>query len=456
MHTHPFVIGVHSSPAMYRDIEPFCADIDDLTVRSVTMKTVRRNGDIDLFVYEMNGNIEEMKENIIELQETKPSLPIIIVTRSSEYETGIELLRMKITDFLVLPNDQRRLYTLIQRTFQESRTRTRQQQFLEHKTTISGFDHIIGRSPQLLETFRLTRKVIESDYMTTLILGETGTGKELLVKAIHYNSANKEHPFVEINCSAIPESLLESELFGFEKGAFTDARERKVGLFELAGKGTIFLDEIGDINPLVQSKLLKVIEEKVMRRLGGVENIPVQARIIAATSKNLEDLVHKGHFRQDLYFRLHILPLVLPPLRERESDIPLLCEHFLTQFNGVHRKSIKGYTSEAMQLLRKHHWRGNIRELKHAIERAVVLCDETMLGVGHFEIHTHARPTSAKKQDTRIFSAAMEKTTLSDVERQFAQEVLESVGGNKSQAAVMLGISRPRLDRILKQSRPKK
>jgi two-component system response regulator AtoC len=309
---------------MFKDIEPSCADMDDVSIQAVSMKSVQKNGDIDLLVLEMNGNADDLKENIQGLQEGKPSLPIIVVTRKGEFETGVQLLRMKIADYLVLPNDRRRLYALIQQSFLEKKTRVHQKQFLDHKTSASGFDHIIGKSPQLMETFRLTRKVIASDYMTALVLGETGTGKELLVKAIHYNSVNREHPFVEINCSALPETLLESELFGFEKGSFTDARERKMGLFELAGKGTIFLDEIGDINPLVQSKLLKVIEEKVMRRIGGIENIPVQARIIAATSKDLQELVQKGQFRQDLYFRLHILPLMLPPLRERENDIPLL------------------------------------------------------------------------------------------------------------------------------------
>jgi DNA-binding NtrC family response regulator len=452
MPDRPFTVGVLSSPAMFRDVAPFCADMDDVSIEAVSMKSLRKIDGIDLFVCEANGCNDTLKEHILAVQEAKPDLPIVVVTHSMEYEAGIELLRMKITDYLALPNDQRRFYELLSRSAEAHAAQRRQRQFLEHKTTVSGFDQIVGRSPRLLETFRLTRKVIASEYMTALVLGETGTGKELLVKAIHYNSSNREHPFVEINCSALPETLLESELFGFEKGAFTDARDRKMGLFELAGKGTIFLDEIGDISPLVQSKLLKVIEEKMLRRLGGVENIPVQSRIIAATSKNLEELVQKGQFRQDLYFRLHILPLHLPPLREREDDIPLLCEHFLRHFNAVHRKTISGFTPEATALLLKHRWQGNIRELKHAIERAVVLCDESVLGAAHFELQAHARTAQPKKADSRTFSADLESTTLSEVERRFALEVLKSVNGNKSQASALLGISRPRLDRILKQN----
>lgn len=451
LHAQPFTIGVYSSPSMLRDIRPFCADMDDVLLQPVTMRTAKKNAGLDVLIYEANGCVDELKEHIAELQEMIPALPIVVVTRHAEYEAAVELLRMKIADYLVLPGDQRRLYGLIQTSFHEKKTKAQQQEFIGQKTAASGFDNIIGKSPQLLETFRLARKVIASDYMTALVLGETGTGKELLVKAIHYNSANREHPFVEINCSAIPETLLESELFGFEKGAFTDARERKMGLFELAGKGTIFLDEIGDINPLVQSKLLKVIEEKTVRRLGGIDNIPVQARIVAATSRNLEELVQKGQFRQDLYFRLHIIPLVLPPLRERESDIPLLCDHFLAQFNRIHRKAVKGFTPEAMEHLRRQPWRGNIRELRHAIERAVVLNEEAMLGIAHFEMPASQRLSPSKKQEEKLFSAPIEKTTLADVERQYARAVLKSVNGNKSQAAAMLGISRPRLDRLLKQ-----
>jgi two-component system, NtrC family, response regulator AtoC len=448
-----FTIGVSASAAFFREIEPACSGIKDVKIHAVSLRSVLKHAAIDLFICEMPDEFDVLRTNVMDVQEAKPVLPIIVVTHAAAYDVGVALLRMKVADFLVLPDDQRRLYALIENFAAERKARLLQQEFLDHKTTVSDFDQIIGQSPQLLETFRLTRKVIASDYMTALVLGETGTGKELLVKVIHYNSSNREHPFVEINCSAIPETLLEAELFGYEKGAFTDARDRKIGLFELAGKGTIFLDEIGDVNMLVQSKLLKVIEEKVMRRLGGVENIPVHARIIAATSKNLEDLVHKGLFRQDLYFRLHILPLLLPPLRDRENDIPILCEYFLAQFNAVHHKSITGITREAMAVLMKHPWRGNIRELKHAMERAVVLCDDAMLDVTSFDLKSGAhRPHAVSAaHDDHSFSMDLHKTSLVEMEQRFASEVLRSVNGNKSQAASVLAISRPRLDRILKQ-----
>ena len=448
-----FIVGIHSSSALHSEIELLCADIPGITLSTVTIKSLVKKASADLFIYEIDGSMETLRNEISTLQQAKPALPIVVVTHHPAYDVGIELLRLKIKDYLVFPKDHRRLYVLVQNTFQEWKTQIQQQQFLEHKTSVYDFNQIIGKSPQLLETLRLTRKVIASDYMTTLILGETGTGKELLVKAIHYNSSNKAHPFVEINCSAIPETLLESELFGYEKGSFTDARERKIGLFELADKGTIFLDEIGDISLLMQSKLLKVIEEKTMRRLGGTENIPVHARIVAATSKNLEELVRKGMFRQDLYFRLRILPLVLPPLRDRENDIPLLADYFLNHFNTIHRKNITGFTPEAVRHLQHHTWDGNVRELKHAVECAVVLCDKTIIDTSNFDFN-HSPKTSAFSSDQKnklTFSMHLEKTTLSEIEQQLVNEVLRSVQGNKSQAASLLGVSRARLSRILKQ-----
>ncbi len=437
----------------YREIERVCGSIDETSIRPISVRSALRNAVADLFIYEMPEDFDTLRAHIIELQAAKPSLPIIVVARDAAYDVGVTLLRMKILDYLVLPDDHRRLFSVAQTVAHEWKTRRQQREFLDHKAAALDFGQIIGKSPQLLETFRLTRKVIASEYMTALVLGETGTGKELLVKVIHYNSTNREHPFVEINCSAIPETLLEAELFGYEKGAFTDARERKIGLFELAGKGTIFLDEIGDVNLLVQSKLLKVIEEKTMRRLGGVDNIPVQARIIAATSKNLEDLVHRGLFRQDLYFRLHIVPLLLPPLREREGDIRVLCDHFLAHFNAIHRKHITGISHEAMSLLVKHQWKGNIRELKHAMERAVVLCEDTVLGATAFDFHaTSGRLHGAAAKKTPATPDGTPKTTMAEMEQQLVHDALRSVNGNKKAAAALLAISRPRLDRILKES----
>jgi transcriptional regulator with GAF, ATPase, and Fis domain len=306
------------------------------------------------------------------------------------------------------------------------------------------------------------RKVIEKTSLTVLITGETGTGKELLARAIHYNSKNGEGPFVDIACSALPEHLLESELFGYEKGAFTDARERKVGLFELAGSGSLFLDEIGDISPAIQSKLLKVIEGRTMRRLGGLSDIPVKARIIAATSADLDAKMKAGMFRADLYHRLKIIPLNMPPLRERKDDIPLLAASFIGLFNRLYNKSIAGITPGALQLLSEQEWEGNIRELKHCVERAVLLEEHDWLSESDFDFSPKQRPQQPAPQKGMkeapadpirqpiVLSIPLEEASLDDVERRLAVRVLEYVRGNKSKAAYILRISRPRLDRILK------
>jgi len=301
--------------------------------------------------------------------------------------------------------------------------------------------------------------------MTVLIMGDTGTGKELFARAIHYNGVNKNSPFVDIACSALPETLLESELFGYEKGAFTDAKERKIGLFELAGDGTIFLDEIGDISLATQSKLLRVIEDRSMRRLGGVRDVPVRARIIAATSADLDAKMQAGQFRKDLYHRLKILPLELPPLRDRIDDIPELASAFLKSFNAAYSKSIKGVTHQAMQTLMDHEWEGNVRELKHSIERAVLLEEGEWLTEEDFEFGTRKerqtkrklvinRPDSLppKEVDTLMLLVPLDHASLDEVQRMLAEKVLEHFGGNKTRAAKKLNVSRPRLDRILGKS----
>ena len=325
------------------------------------------------------------------------------------------------------------------------------------------FRNIVGASPALKVTIERANKIIKNPSMTVLITGETGTGKELFARAIHYNSSNRNSPFVDIACSALPETLLESELFGYEKGAFTDAKERKIGLFELAGEGTIFLDEIGDISLAMQSKLLKVIEDRTMRRVGGIRDIPGRARVVAATSADLESKMRSGEFRRDLYHRLKILPLELPPLRERKEDIPLLAQHFLDVFAGVYQKRLKGVTPSALQVLMNQDWEGNVRELKHCLERAVLLEEGEWITERGFEFgerkQKEARrtmiPNSAsslppRELSTFMFLVPVTQASVAEVQRMLAVKVLEYAGGNKARAAKILKVSRPRLDRILR------
>jgi DNA-binding NtrC family response regulator len=372
-------------------------------------------------------------------------------------------MKLGASGYYAFPNDYRKLSDRIQQLLDEWRLRRTQREFATLQRRTYDFDQIVGRSDALHATLHKARKVIENASLIVLITGETGTGKELLARAIHYNGKNSGSPFVDIACSAIPESLLESELFGFEKGAFTDARERKVGLFELAGEGSIFLDEIGDISPAIQSKLLKVIEGRTMRRLGGTVDIPVKARIIAATSVDLDARMKAGNFRRDLYHRLKILPLEIPPLRERTEDIPALAESFIGVFNKVYDKHISGISREAMELLLQHKWEGNIRELKHCIERAMLLEEKQEISAEHLAFLDGHEPVNGReagnpadrdggrKEPSVIdLQIPLEQASLADVQRSVALKVLAHVGGNKSKAAFILRISRPRLDRILK------
>ena len=413
-----FSVGVCGSAKSLEFVRKMLAVRDDAMVTPVALRSLLSQSAAaapDFLVLEAD-NDDGGRRQAFEIRRRHPSLPIVAITEHPSHTSAVELMKLGVQEYVALPEEQRKLFTSIEAGIDAWSLRRQQELFLDLQRRTYDFSRIVGESPRIRVLLGYAQKVIENDYMTVLIFGETGTGKELLAKAIHYNSRNREHPFVGIPCSAIPETLLESELFGREKGAYTDAKERKIGLFELAGEGTLFLDEIGDISPLIQSKLLKVIEDKTMRRLGGIEDIVVRARIIAATSKNLEDLVKKGVFRNDLYYRLKILPLEVPPLRE----------------------------------------------LKHCIERAVVLAEDEWIDVAHFDFAPAAQD-ELRGQDTRIMldrepddrhislQVPLSVASLSYVEKLLIREVLTRVGGNKSRAAALLSISRPRLDRLISQ-----
>jgi transcriptional regulator with PAS, ATPase and Fis domain len=269
-----------------------------------------------------------------------------------------------------------------------------------------------------------------------LLTGESGTGKDLAAKVIHFNSTRSTAAFMNITCSALPETLLESELFGHERGAFTDARQQKKGLFELADGGTLFLDEIGEMVPALQSKLLRFLEEKTFKRVGGSTDIHVDVRVIAATNRNLDEEVHKGKFREDLYYRLKVLPLFLPPLRERTGDIPLLVRYCLDTFNREFKKNVRGVTAEAMRALESHAWPGNIRELRNAIERAMLLSDANELTAADFSITMGGGPMSQE------FKLPPGGIRLDELERSLVEQALARAGGNQTRAATLLGLNR--------------
>lgn len=419
-----------------------------------------------LVLLDVNRDTMQLRDSVREFSEANADVPIIALTNAADHASAVELVKIGITSYFLLPEEHRKISDQISLLHNEWTALKGKKKFLELQQEVYDFHHIIGDSVTLKTTIERAHKVIKSRTMTVLITGETGTGKELFARAVHYNGHARSSPFVDIACSALPETLLESELFGYERGAFTDAKEKKIGLFELAGDGTIFLDEIGDISLAMQSKLLKVIEDRTMRRVGGIRDIPVRARVIAATSADLEAKMKSGEFRRDLFHRLKILPLELPPLRDRMEDIPRLVEEFLQTFNKTYSKSIKGITHEALHVLMDHQWEGNVRELKHCIERAVLLEDGDWITEHDFEFsphkprkeklkNTHAQgvsvePGQSRANDTITMLIPISHATIGEVQLQLAQKVLQHAGGNKLKAARILKISRPRLDRILR------
>lgn len=306
------------------------------------------------------------------VKETSPDTIILIITAFASTETAIEAMKEGAYDYLSKPFQIDEVKLIIRNALEKKRLRAENRLLKRKLKKMVGIEDIIGQSEAMRSVFQVVRKVANT-HSNVLILGESGTGKELVAQAIHSDSARKDNPFVTVNCSALPEPLLESELFGHMKGSFTGAYANKPGLFETANGGTIFLDEIGDTPPGIQVKMLRVLEEKEFRRIGGTQNIRVDVRIIAATNKDLEKAVADGEFRQDLYYRLDVIPIHLPPLRERIEDIPHLVTHFLTVTNSAHGKKIRSVTPEAMKVLQDHDWRGNVRELENVIERVVAL-----------------------------------------------------------------------------------
>jgi len=303
---------------------------------------------------------------------------------------------------------------------------------------------VIAESPAMREVLSFVRKVASSEAATVLLEGENGTGKDLIAKTLHHESPRQAEPFIAINCAAIPETLLESELFGYEKGAFTDARSQKRGLFELADKGTLFLDEIGEIPLTLQAKLLRVLEEQSFRRLGGLSDIRVDLRFVAATNKNLREAVNEGAFRQDLYFRLNVIQIVLPPLRERREDIEPLAEFFVDHYNRKFKRHLEGLTQETADLLLAHDWPGNVRELRNAIERAMILEEGPRITAASLPISiSHSEPRPAARQLRP--EAPDNGMSLVDNERQLLIRALDRTGGNQTQAARLLRITRDTL-----------
>ena len=372
-------------------------------------------------------------------------VPVIMMTAYGEVETAVEALKGGAYDFLLKPFQLEKMKVAIKNALETSRMRTELKEIKEKEREAYNFKNFIGKSAVMQEIFTKLKKIGKSKASTILITGESGTGKELVARAIHESGNGGERPFLEINCAALPETLLESELFGHEKGAFTDARYRKKGLFELAEGGTIFLDEIGEMGITLQSRLLRVLENKTFRRVGGVKDLKVNTRIVAATNRDIKRAIKEGTFRNDLYYRLQVIPIDLPPLRERKEDIPLIANHFISNFNKEFKKNVKPIGSEVKALFEKYSWPGNVRELKNILERAILLEADEELLPEHLPPEVSLGEEAVEAAEVKGGFASVYPMSLKEMEKVLIGKTLEETSGNKSKAARILGISRQTL-----------
>lgn len=389
------------------------------------------NVDLVLSDYKLPGmSGEKLLEKV---RQINPSLPFVLITAFGTIERAVNAMRKGAYTYLTKPVNLSILVNVIREALREQ-----EKDYGRHYEGRYQFLNIIGKSPPMQEVFSLINRVSKTD-ANVLILGESGTGKELVARAIHYTSLRSDNPFIPIDCTTIPSELMESELFGYEKGAFTCAYDNKVGLIEMANGGTIFFDEIGDLDISLQKKLLRFLQEKEFFRLGGKKKVSVNVRVLAATNRNIEEAVEKGEFRADLYYRLNVITIHMPPLRERKDDIPMLAGHFLEVFCNKNRKEIKGFDDEAMDALLGYDWPGNVRELENVVERAVILCGTDLIGVDNLP----KKMRISEVDDT--LGMRTDEFNLFDIEKRVIQRALDRTGWNQSQAAKLLGISRKQL-----------
>ena len=396
----------------------------------------------DLKMPEMDG-IELLKV----VKGTRPEIMVILMTAYGSIETAVEAMKLGANDYITKPIDFNELLIHLTKA-QKENLLLRENRLLRMEVRKKfEFSNIIGKSKKMQEVFSLIEKVAPSN-STVVIYGGSGTGKELVAKAIHYNSPRTDKPFIPFNCSAIPETLVESELFGHTKGAFTGAIQARRGLFEEAYGGTIFLDEISTILPSVQVKLLRVLQEREVMKVGSTERTKIDVRMIAATNEDLEANMKNGKFREDLFYRLHVFPIFLPDLKDRKEDIPLLAYHFLDLYSKENQKPIKGISKEAMNLLLEYHWPGNVRELENAIERAVIMADEDYLTPKDFPKNMREGLLDLIKKGAR------DRKSLDEIKAEYITEILKETDGNKKTASEILKVNPRTLYRFEKKGRP--
>jgi len=460
-----FKIGITSGKQTFAKIRKFLPGVDEQIALEYIENPFRLLAGQDhlftphLFIYEVNQNPEKAVDLVAELVERK-QLSVMIMTTRPDWKTARDFARLGVTNYFLLPDDIHQLIDAIEYAMNEWNAQQQAADMLGFQKDSYDFSKVIGQSPLVLETIEKARSASKQDTLPVLLCGEIGTGKEFLARVIHYNSPRCEEPFVDVTCSGIPEITLESELFGYEKGTFREAREGRRGLLEITGGGTIFLDEVSSLSLYLQAKLLKVIRQKRFRRIGGAQEHYTDVRIMAATTVDLEARVAAGKFNSGLYFQLNVMRIDLPPLDKRGEDIPLFTDFFIQFFNELHGKAITGIVQPARDMLLQHEWTGNVKELRHAIERAVILAKENVLQPHDFQFlfdRALAEAVQEKPEeeapagDIITLRIPLEHGSLEEVEKQFTEEVLRITEWNKSKAAGILKVSRPRLDRIIQK-----
>jgi two-component system, NtrC family, response regulator AtoC len=443
-----------------------CAEFGYQTVEAETGQEALQalqNESVDLVLLDVHLPDLSGIEVLEKLKQAGESRSIIMMTADPQLDDVKAALRLGAYDFVSKPLNFEELSITLQNALEAGSLRDEVESLRDEVRRRAGYHDVIGDSRKITELMKFVYKVASSAATTILIQGESGTGKDLVAKAIHYRSSRAERPFVAINCSAIPETLMEAELLGHEKGAFTDAKALKKGLFEVADGGTLFLDEIGELSPLLQAKLLRVLEDQMIRRVGGVRDIQVDVRVIAASNRDLEREVREGRFRQDLYYRLAIISIFLPALRERKEDIAPLVSFFLAHYNRKFRKSVQGITEETRRLLMNYDWPGNVRELKNALERAMILEDGNQLRPDDLPFSVASGRSGAVVEESQMNSPQELQslvpgkrrlpplfipeggTSLEDVEHALVELALQQSHGNQIKAAKLLSISRDAL-----------
>jgi DNA-binding NtrC family response regulator len=429
-----------------RSLEPEGYVVDTFSNGREAVARLRTNGPVDVVITDMMlpGGMDGLKV-IEEARSVDKDIMVIVITAYSSVESAVNAVKAGAYDFIPKPFDPEQILIVVKRAVEARRLKLENVGLRKRLAETVSVRQIVGKSPAMMQVFSMIDKVRETDG-TVLVMGESGVGKELVARAIHNGSRRAEKPFIAINCGALPDELLESELFGYEKGAFTGATSRKKGLFEAADGGTVFLDEVSSISTMMQVKLLRFLQERNFMRLGGNETNDVDVRVIAATNEDLKEAVDKGAFRKDLYYRLNVIPLEVPPLRERRDDIPLLIRHFMGKFSLKMDKNIAGASKEAEDLMVRHKWEGNVRELENIIERAVTVTEDDLVGLDDL-------PDEFKRNSARMEGAVSPydaNLTLFDLERIHIETVLKAANNNKSKAARVLGIDYTTLLRKLK------